>query len=175
MGGARKPQQRLNRPQGCDQCSHTPNPDHRVMNIIKQGGGYLVTLYAHLGFRLTVFTEMGGARRPQQRLSRPQGYGQSCHTPNPNHRVMNIIKKGGCDYLVTLYAHLGFRLTVFTEMGGARRPQQRLSRPQGYGQSCHTPNPNHRVMNIIKKGGCDYRHCTYTYLVRLTIIRDGRS
>ena len=88
MGGAKKPQQRLNRPQGCGQCCHTPNPDHMVMNIIKLG-----TLYAHLRFRLTVFSEMGGARKPPRRLNRPQGCGQCCHTPNPDHRVMNIIKK----------------------------------------------------------------------------------
>ena len=150
MRGARKPQQRLNRPQGCGQCCHTPNPDHRVMNIIKQRG-YLVTLYAHLRFQLTVFTEMGGARKPQQRLNRPQGCGQCCHTPNTDDRVMNIIKRGG--YLVTLYAHLRSQLTVFTEMGGARKPQQRLNRPQGCGQCCHTPNTDHRVMNIIKQRG----------------------
>ena len=63
------------------------------MNIIKQGG-YLGTLYAHLRFRLTVFTEMGGARKPQQRLNRPQGCDQCSHTPNPDHRVMNIINQG---------------------------------------------------------------------------------
>ena len=103
MGGAKKPQQRFNRPQGCSQCCHTPNRDHMVMNIIKQRR-YLVTLYAHLRFRITVFTEMGGARKPQQRLHRPQGCGQCSHTHNPTHRVMNIIKQGG--YLVTLYAHL---------------------------------------------------------------------
>ena len=54
---------------------------------------------------------------------------------------------------MTLYAHLQFRLTVFTEMGGARKPQQRLNRPQGCGQCSHTHNPNHRVMNIIKQAG----------------------
>ena len=47
--------------------------DHRVMNIIKQRG-YLGTLYAHLRFRLTVFTAMGGARKPQQKLDQPQWY-----------------------------------------------------------------------------------------------------
>ena len=54
---------------------------------------------------------------------------------------------------MTLYAHLRFRLTVFTEMGGARLPQQGRNRPQGCGQQCHTHNPGHRVMNIIKQGG----------------------
>ena len=54
---------------------------------------------------------------------------------------------------MTLYAHLRFRLTVFTEMGGARKPQQRLNRPQRSGECSHTHNPDYRVMNIIKQGG----------------------
>ena len=162
MGGARKPQQRLNRPQGCGQCSHTHNPNHRVMNIIKQAGRGrvprdVVRTLTESGSRLS---EMGGARKPQQRLNRPQGCGQCCHTPNTDHRVMNIIKRGG--YLGTLYAHLRFRLTVFTEMGGARKPQQRLNRLQGCGQCSHTHNPDHRVMNIIKQGG--YLGMLYVHL-----------
>ena len=45
MGGAMKPQQRLNRPQGCGQHCHTPHSDHSVMNIIKQAGRGRVPRY----------------------------------------------------------------------------------------------------------------------------------
>ena len=38
-------------------------------------------------------------------------------------------------------------------MGGVRKPQQGLNRPEGYGRQCQSHNRDHRVINIIKRGG----------------------
>ena len=78
------------------------------MNIIKQRG-YLRKLCVHLPSPVNDYQrweELGNHNK--KRLNRPQGCGQCCHTRNPDHRVMNIIKPGGGGGvgLETLYVHL---------------------------------------------------------------------